>query len=126
MKNLVLAAIIALTLSCGNDDSDTKSTTASGCTSPVVGSWSGVAPNKDKLVLSADGTFTYTGDDGCTSSGTFACPGTITQGTVIVTTTAASASKYCGQAGTASCAFAVNDKSLSYACGTAAARSYVK
>jgi hypothetical protein len=124
MKRIVMMIALGLT-ACSNDDDDSKPA-ASGCDSPAVGTWTGVAPNTDKLIATADGKFSYTGNDGCQTSGTYACPGTVTNGTMAVTISVATASPYCLSAGNYTCAFTVSSNAMTYACGSAAARSYTK
>lgn len=112
MKILGFLAVMLVTAAgCGNSDD------ASGgsCSSGVVGSWTGTAQN-DRITISADKSFKYSGVDGCVSQGSFGCPdASVTSGTMRVTIDSSSGGA-CLPAGTYTCAFALNGNAMAYDC----------
>ena len=111
----VLGLVFFILSSCSPDDSD-SGTAQPTCNSKAVGTWKGQTIN-DKMIFRSDESYSYEGDDGCTSSGTYACPGDTNFGTLIVTIKTASYGN-CGVAGVYRCGFLFNDDdTLLYNCG---------
>ena len=110
MKNVCLLAVLLLTLvSCGSSSNSNGTT----CSSGFVGTWRGTTLS-DSIQITSDGKFDYTGVDGCTSSGTYACPGNITTGSITITITSATASPDCTSAGSYVCLFTISGSTLAF------------
>jgi hypothetical protein len=100
---------------CGSTDSGDSSAAGGGCSSGVVGSWSGVS-RQDRIEISGDKSFKYSGPDGCVSQGSYACPPpSVTSGTMRVTVDTSSGGA-CLPAGNFTCAFALNGNAMGYDC----------
>ena len=104
--------ILLLVTSCGSDDSSPASDPS--CQSPVVGVWSGQSLS-DELTLNADRSFSYKGDDGCTTRGTYSCPEG-ERGTLKISIDSAELSSYCLQAGDHTCTYVIENDELAYTC----------
>jgi hypothetical protein len=106
-----LAVALFSAAGCGNSDDASPD----GCASGVVGSWMGTTQN-DRITISGNKSFKYSGVDGCVSQGSFGCPdASVTSGTMRVTIDSSSGGS-CLPAGAYTCAFALNGNAMGYDC----------
>jgi len=104
------------------DDND-ETSLPNGCPQRVLGTWKGTTQD-DELILGDDGSFRYSGFDGCTNEGTFACSETnLSPGTMVVSVSASSGG-YCLAVGTHSCDFTLSGNSIAYDCSGEGALYY--
>ena len=118
-----LLVVLVNLVGCGSDDSEDDQ--AGGCASVVVGEWIG-ASQADSMSIGADGSFRYSGPDGCMSSGSLSCPDpTLASGTLHVTIDVSGGGR-CLPAGNYICFFELNGDSLLYDCTGAGGLSYIR
>jgi hypothetical protein len=115
-----LVAVAAFAVGCGSDGGGsapeaTGGTASVDCTHAAVGSWVGVG-RQDALTMSRDGSFSFSGTDGCVNGGAFECPRAgSTSGTMRVTVYASTGGT-CLAVGEYTCAFSASGNALSYDC----------
>ena len=106
-----------------NQNNDDPTPLPNGCPSQVAGSWKGTTQD-DELILGDDGSFRYSGFDGCTNTGTFACAEpNLSPGTMEVSVSASSGG-YCLPVATHTCDFTLNRNSIGYDCSGEGALYY--
>lgn len=115
---LVAASLVAGGVTaCGGTATDNQHETplSNGCPSSVVGTWTGTA-QEDVLRLASDGAFRYTGVDGCSNAGTFACPEPDLSPGNMEVSVSDSDGGYCLAEGTHSCEVSLNGSTMAYDC----------
>lgn len=93
------------------------------CASALVGRWLGTTRN-DAIVTTGDGSFSYSGPDGCSSQGTFNCPpvGAVFGGVRV--SVGSSSGGLCLPPGNFTCAFTVKGRAMEYDCTGGGALKY--
>jgi len=93
------------------------------CGSALVGRWMGATRN-DAIVITSDGSFSYSGPDGCSSQGTFTCPpvGAVAGGMPV--SVGSSSGGLCLPTGNYMCAFEVRGNAMGYDCTGSGALKY--
>jgi hypothetical protein len=78
-----------------------------------VGNWTGTSFS-DSIQINADGSFSYRGEGGCLSKGSFACPDASSTAGTIKVSIDSSVGANCLPVGDTTCEFSLNGNTMSF------------
>jgi len=121
-RHIVMLASLLMGCDEGGDAGEMDNET---CAAGVVGTWLGVTVD-DRIEISADGSFRYSGVDGCTSTGSFVCPeSTMTSGSMQVFIDTSGGGS-CLSAGGYICTYVLTGDSMAYDCTRGGSLEYTR